>query len=96
MGVSVNNSDQAAQVEGEGTSFLFEAVGWYGTVAIVLAYLLVSLGLLDSKGLYYQFLNLTGAVGIVFISIQKRAYQPAVLNIIWSVIALVAIGKAVW
>ena len=75
---------------------LAEAIGWYGTVAIVLAYLLVSFGMLDSNGLPYQLLNLSGAIGIVSISLQKRAYQPAVLNIIWSMIALVAIVKAVW
>jgi hypothetical protein len=77
-------------------ALLFEVIGWYGAAAIILAYLMVSFGMLDSKGLIYQTLNLSGAVGIVFISLQKKAYQPAVLNIIWSVIALVAIVKATW
>jgi hypothetical protein len=38
-------------------------------------------------------LNGTGALGIVLISFHKRAYQPGVLNIIWTLIALVAIAK---
>ncbi len=74
---------------------MLEAVGWYGTGAIVLAYLLLSLGLLDSNGLPYQALNLSGALGIILISFKKKAYQPAVLNVVWAVIALLAIGKAV-
>ncbi|WP_415719782.1 CBU_0592 family membrane protein [Maridesulfovibrio sp.] len=75
---------------------LVETLGWYGTIAIILAYILVSFGMLDSKEPAYQILNLSGAVGIISISLHKKAYQPAVLNIIWAAIALVAIVKAVW
>ena len=68
-----------------------EILGWYGTVAIVGAYALVSFSLLDAESLVYQMLNGTGAVGIVLVSLHKRAYQPAVLNAIWTGIALLAI-----
>jgi hypothetical protein len=69
-----------------------EAVGWYGTVAILSAYALVSFGFLQASSLPFQLLNLTGALGIVYISLKKKAYQPGVLNIAWAVIALVAIA----
>ncbi len=72
---------------------VIEALGWYGTVAIVGAYALTSFGLLDSSNIWYQILNLTGAIGIVIVSFSKKAYQPGVLNIIWTVIALIAIFK---
>jgi hypothetical protein len=39
----------------------------------------------------FQVLNGTGAIGIVIISLHKKAYQPAVLNIIWTLVALIAI-----
>lgn len=68
-----------------------EAIGWYGTCAIILAYALTSFGYLSPSTLLYQLLNITGALGIVFISLKKKAYQPGVLNIIWAVIALIAI-----
>ncbi len=68
-----------------------EIVGWYGAAAILLAYTLVSFKVVHTDGYVYQLLNLTGAVGIVVISIIKRASQPAVLNILWAVVALVAI-----
>jgi hypothetical protein len=70
-----------------------EALGWYGTFAILLAYALVSLGILSSQTFIYQILNGTGALGIVYISFKKRAYQPGILNIIWAIIALIALIK---
>ena len=70
-----------------------EIIGWYGTVAIVSAYALLSFGAIVSDSLIYQFLNATGAIGIVYISFKKKAYQPGVLNIIWTIIATVAIIK---
>lgn len=68
-----------------------EIIGWYGTVAILLAYALVSFKVLSSNSFMYQILNLTGAIGIMTISIVKKAQQPAVLNAVWAIIALVAI-----
>ena len=70
-----------------------ELFGWYGTFAIVLAYALVSFDVLSPTSLAYQLLNGTGALGIVIVSFHKRAYQPGVLNIIWTLIAFVAIGR---
>lgn len=76
-------------------SKLIEALGWYGTIAIVGAYALISFSLLSADSLWYQLLNGTGAIGIVIVSFHKRAYQPAVLNCIWTVIALFALAKIV-
>ncbi len=70
-----------------------EIFGWYGTIAIVLAYALVSFSVLSATSIGYQLLNATGALGIVAVSFYKKAYQPGVLNVIWTVIALMAIVK---
>ncbi|OGM30354.1 hypothetical protein A2801_03210 [Candidatus Woesebacteria bacterium RIFCSPHIGHO2_01_FULL_41_10] len=67
-----------------------DIVGWYGVVAITLAYLLLNFGLFSRENLTYQFLNFSGALGIIMISLFKKAYQPAVLNIIWAAVALIA------
>ena len=72
-----------------------EWYGWYGTMAIVLAYALVSFAVIEPTNLWYQFLNGTGAIGIVTVSFYKNAYQPGVLNIIWAVIALIAIVRII-
>lgn len=68
-----------------------ELFGWYGMIAIVLGYALVSFSFLQPTDIIYQLLNGTGALGIVTVSFYKKAYQPAVLNIIWTLIALIAI-----
>ena len=70
-----------------------EAYGWYGTVAIITAYTLVSFSFVSADSYWYQILNATGALGIVFISLHKKAYQPAALNVIWTLIALIAIAR---
>ncbi len=68
-----------------------EVIGWYGAVAIVVAYALNSFGVISSNSVLYQILNATGALGIVYISFRKKVYQPGVLNLIWTLIALGAI-----
>ena len=66
-------------------------LGWYGTAAILLAYALVSFEVLSPTSLIYQLLNGTGAIGIVIISFAKKAYPPGVLNVVWAIIACIAV-----
>ena len=73
-----------------------EIIGWYGTLAILIAYGLVNFDLLTTKSLIYQLLNLTGAISIVYISFDKKNIQPAVLNIIWALIGLISIVKLIF
>lgn len=72
---------------------IIDIAGWYGTIAIILAYALNSLSILGSNNIIYQLLNFSGALGIVGVSLSRKAYQPATLNIIWTIIALIAIIK---
>lgn len=72
--------------------FLENSVGWYGALATLSAYFLVSFGLADPKDMRYQLLNLTGAIGLGTICYFKKTYQPLFVNIIWAIIALLAIG----
>jgi len=74
---------------------LVEVAGWYGAVAIVGAYLLVSFGILAADGVWYQVLNLTGAAGIVAVSWLRRAMQPAALNLIWTAIAAISLIRMI-
>jgi hypothetical protein len=73
-----------------------EILGWYGTVAIVLAYVLISFNIVTSNSTAYQLLNFTGALGIIAISFSKKAYQPAALNVIWAIIALIALSRIIF
>jgi len=75
---------------------LIEIFGWYGTVAIIGAYALSSFSIIKPDSLIYQLLNLTGALGIVWVSYDKKVFQPVVLNLIWSVIAAIAIFNIIF
>lgn len=68
-----------------------EFLGWYGIVAILSAYTLISVGYFTSGSFWFQFLNLTGAIGVVVDAWQDRNIQPVVLNTIWAVVAAVGI-----
>ena len=65
---------------------LLEILGWYGTVAIIGAYFLNSFSIITATNFWYQMLNTTGAIGIVLVSYTKKAWQPMVLNAIWTFI----------
>ena len=74
-----------------GKHSLIEVVGWYGVIATILAYFLVSFGALAPTNLWYQGLNLTGALGVTWETWFKRDYQPFWLNLIWALIAAAAL-----
>ena len=72
---------------------LSEIAGWYGAVAIVTAYFLISFSLLTPTSIWYQALNLTGSFGIVVASFRKKDYPSTALNVVWILIGLVAITQ---
>jgi hypothetical protein len=74
---------------------LKDLIGWYGVMAILLAYTLLSFKALTPDSLPYQLLNLTGALGIMFEAYSKKDTQPVVLNIVWAFVALLAICRIV-
>jgi hypothetical protein len=75
---------------------IVETLGWYGVVAVLTAYALLSYNLIISDSFYYQFLNFTGASMIALISFYKKNLQPAVLNVIWMLVAIVALAQLIW
>ncbi|MBI2627103.1 MAG: hypothetical protein HYW77_02555 [Parcubacteria group bacterium] len=70
---------------------MLEIYGWYGFIAVLVAYFLANFRIISVISPIYIFLNITGATGITIISFYKKAYQPAVLNLVWVAIALVAL-----
>jgi len=83
--------DQAPVPKQQKTPLYAEIAGWYGMVAIMVAYLGVSTGWMQGKGLVFQLINLTGAIGLMTISWNKRVKQNVVLNLFWAAIAVFAL-----
>lgn len=73
------------------SSVAAEVIGWYGPVALILAYALASFGLLEPKSYLFQTLNLTGSLALIVVSAVKKVYQSVVLNIFWSAIAIISL-----
>jgi len=72
---------------------VFQLLGWYGSLALIAGFALGSFGVLSVHSYAYQLINLSGALGIVAISLYKKVYQTASLNMFWMAIALVALVK---
>jgi hypothetical protein len=70
---------------------LLEIIGWYGPMALIIGFALVSWGIVDARSYTFQIINLTGGISLAIISYVKKAYQPAFLNIVFSLIALITI-----
>lgn len=70
---------------------VLEIFGWCGAIAILTAYALVSFSVIPADGWLYQLLNLTGAIGVMVISFIKQARQPALLNLVWALVAFIAL-----
>lgn len=70
-----------------------EVIGWYGTVAIVVAYFLVSFGFISGESISFQILNISGALGVLWISFVRKVYQTVALESIWAVIGVVALVR---
>lgn len=71
---------------------LIEIAGWYGAVAILIAYTLVSLEIVSSSSWIFHTLNLTGALGVMTVALYKKVYQSVVLNVVWAAVAVIALA----
>lgn len=74
-------------------SRLIEFLGWYGAVAILVGFFLVTFSYILPQSHIYLFLNLTGAFGICIEALKKKAYPSVLLNGIYFLIAFVAIFR---
>ncbi|MEA3060790.1 MAG: hypothetical protein QOJ94_571 [Sphingomonadales bacterium] len=68
-------------------------MGWLGAGLILLAYLLVTTGRLTGRSRAFQWMNLIGAAGFVVNGLWHRALPSATLNILWLLIAAVALWR---
>ena len=68
-----------------------EICGWYGMVALILAYALVSFNIITANGIIFQLLNLTGSVGLMIDATARKVIQLALLNVFWALIGIITI-----
>jgi predicted membrane-bound spermidine synthase len=75
---------------------LANVLGWYGAIASLLGYALISFGWLNAQGAAYQGIIVTSTAGLTIISLHKKLYQTALLNAVSVTIGLVALARIVF
>lgn len=68
---------------------MFETIGWAGSLSIIGAFMLVSYEIIEPRSITFQLMNFTGATAVATISFYKNAYQPAVLNAVFGLVAVI-------
>jgi len=66
----------------------FDAVGWLGAAALLVAYAMVSSRKMEAASASYQVLNIVGSILLVANTIFYRAYPSSFVNLIWAGIAV--------
>jgi hypothetical protein len=68
-----------------------EIIGWVGSLVVVIAYGLNSYQKLRSDSMVFYMMNLTGGLALIVYTVYKAAYASAFINVVWVIIAVVAI-----
>jgi hypothetical protein len=69
-----------------------EWFGWYGAIAILAAYTLISFGFIG-PGYLFQFLSITGSIGIAGEAFAHRARPAGWLNAVYAVVGVIALYR---
>jgi len=72
---------------------LINIIGWLGAVLYIIAYLLLTIEVIPSSSFIYHFLNVLGAVGLTINACYLKDSPNIIVNLVWLLIALAAIGN---
>ena len=79
--------------ENEKSSFEVKLIGWVGTIILIVAYSLNSLGYLETKNIIYPILNLLAATLLAVRVYSDKNWSNLFLETFWGAIAVVSIIK---
>ncbi|HEX9509395.1 MAG TPA: hypothetical protein VF939_02855 [Puia sp.] len=72
---------------------MIDVIGWIGSVMVIVAYALNMYKRLASDSREYYLLNIVGSACLILNTIYHHAIPSAVVNIVWILIALMALFK---
>ena len=76
------------------STLVVEVLGWLGAGLLLLAYALVSRGVVAARSLRYQAMNVLGALLLALNSAVNGAWPSVGLNTVWLVVGVVAVTGA--
>jgi purine-cytosine permease-like protein len=72
---------------------LIDIIGWTGSACILAAYALNSFQKIKSDSLAFQLLNLFGGIFFIVYTATLGAFASTALNVVWVIIALIALAR---
>ena len=72
----------------------FDAIGWVGAAALLVAYAMVSSRKWEGHSWAFQLLNIGGSVLLAANTIFYGAYPSTFVNVIWAAIAMFTIATS--
>lgn len=70
----------------------FDAIGWVGAAALLVAYAMISHKKLEGDSGAYQLLNISGSILLAANTIFYGSYPSSFVNLIWAGIAAFSIA----
>ena len=70
---------------------LLDIIGWIGAFIYIIAYLLISIRVVDADTVAYQILNIMGGIMVGGNSLFEGALPSTILNGIWSLIGILVL-----
>lgn len=70
-----------------------DIIGWIGSIEVAIAFWLINAQKISSRSLWYQWMNLTGAICLIVNTIYYGAYPSTFINIVWTGIAIYGLLK---
>ena len=65
-----------------------DIIGWIGSILIVVAYWMISMGRFKSDSRLYQGMNIVGSIFLVINTVYYHAYPSSALNVVWAMIGV--------
>ncbi len=75
---------------------VIDALGWVGSLCVIIAYGLNSYQKLRSDSLIFYALNVIGGIFLIIYSNYKGAYANTFINVVWVIIAIPAMFKVLF
>jgi hypothetical protein len=73
-----------------------EAIGWTGSLCVIIAYGLNSYQKIRSDSLVFYAMNIVGGIFLIVYSNYKEAYANTFINVVWVIIAIPAVLRMIF
>lgn len=70
------------------TSFTIDALGWIGSLLLIIAYYQNSRNKINAQSTIYQLLNAAGSILLIINTLYYGAYPSSVVNLVWVFIGI--------